>query len=411
MSIFDKIVFLIMLVSIFIVIYHHIIYPFLIKKRYYIKHFHKPKFIKKDKFYSNGLDLNANKNMIKKSISEYDSEKMAITIIMPAYNESLYIADKIRNLSQLEYPLELLTVYIVCDGCSDKTVDVVNCVLREPECRHLQCVVFDFPVNQGKLNVINRVVKYVTTPLVALTDVSALLAQDILLITSEYFNNQSVGVVSGGYTLLNKNNTGESTYWRYQNGIKESESLCGSVMGCHGAFYILRTRLYKILPRNIINDDFVLPMSILKSGDRVIYASEALAIEIEVSSSKDDYNRRIRISAGNLQQAFFLREFLTPKYGLIAVNFFSGKFLRAFIPIFLLLSLFSSGYLSRVNELFFVIFIIQILIYVIVLFMHIFKVYSKFKIVRVVDYFVIGHWASVLGAYALLTGQYQARSK
>lgn len=413
MSKFDVIILVVMLVSLFLIIYHHILYPMLLERKYFLERLEKTanffRVGKKNREHVRELDVSTIKRNYRNS--KLDEELKGITLIIPAYNEEYYIAEKIRNLSQLDYPSDLLTIYLACDGCNDKTVDIARSVLNEPECMHLKCMIFDFTDNHGKLNTINRVMKYVNTPFVAFSDVSALLAHDILLISSKYFKFPDIGAIAGGYELLKNANAGESTYWHYQNNIKRAESSCGSVLGCHGAFYIFRAELFEQLPGNTINDDFVLPMCIVKQGYRVIYEPEASAIELEASSLIYDYKRRIRISAGNLQQAWYLRHCLLPQYGITAINFLSGKVLRVFMPLCLFLCFVASAYLSHVSWFFSLVFLIQLAFYSLIVLIHLLHINTTHNVFKLIDYIVTGHWASILGSYALLTGRYQAPFK
>ena len=54
------------------------------------------------------------------------AELPEITLVMPAYNEATYIADKIRNIAALDYPAGRLRVVIACDGCTDRTAEIAR---------------------------------------------------------------------------------------------------------------------------------------------------------------------------------------------------------------------------------------------------------------------------------------------
>ncbi len=80
----------------------------------------------------------------------------------------------------------------------------------------------------------------------------------------------------------------------------------GSTIGAHGALYFIRTVLFETLPSNTINDDFIIPMRIVRQHYRAAYAPNMNAVEQEPTSSKQDFQRRLRISAGNMQQVLML---------------------------------------------------------------------------------------------------------
>ena len=49
--------------------------------------------------------------------------KINVTVLLPAYNEEQFIAEKIRNLSIINYPQDKLNIVIVSDGSTDKTYE------------------------------------------------------------------------------------------------------------------------------------------------------------------------------------------------------------------------------------------------------------------------------------------------
>ena len=53
--------------------------------------------------------------------SAQDKKLTRFSIIIPAFNEAEYIAEKIRNLSVIDYPSDRYELILVCDGCQDDT--------------------------------------------------------------------------------------------------------------------------------------------------------------------------------------------------------------------------------------------------------------------------------------------------
>src|SRR5215467_1908857 len=52
--------------------------------------------------------------------------RKSVTVIVPAYNGELYIADKLRSVLSLDYPRELLEILVVSDGSTDSTEAIVQ---------------------------------------------------------------------------------------------------------------------------------------------------------------------------------------------------------------------------------------------------------------------------------------------
>jgi cellulose synthase/poly-beta-1,6-N-acetylglucosamine synthase-like glycosyltransferase len=331
-----------------------------------------------------------------------DWERPSIAIVIPAYNEAEHVADKIRNLAMLDYPADRLRVILVCDGCSDDTADVAWRTVREPECSDLRLQVLEFRQNRGKIAVLNRVIPGVECQLLGLSDVSALISIDALLIAEQRFRDPGVGVVSGSYRLLNPSGAGEAVYWNYQSAIKAREGALGSTMGVHGAFYMIRRELFEPLDLDVINDDFILPMRIVAKGYQAIYEPRIQALELEAATLELDRNRRHRIAAGNLQQLIRLRALLHPSYRGVAFAFASGKALRVLTPFLLVILLLGSGLLAPSEPVFAALFLAQILVYGMAFTVQRIGPERVAAPLQAVHYLVQGHLASLVGAMRYL---------
>lgn len=363
---------------IFLIIYHHIGYPLLLE--------YLAQFSDKQK------EIN---------IGNQSAHLPTITIIVPAYNEEKWIADKIRNCAMVNYPRSHLTIKIYCDGCSDKTAEIARQTIQEAICSDTLFEIIEHKSNRGKVNVINTAMKSVTTDLTVLTDTSALISIDALLIATSHFKNQKVGVVNGKYAILNAATEGEDAYWYYQNKLKNAEAQLATTIGSHGAFYALRTSLFEALDEMTINDDFILPMRIVKKGYLSTYDANVIATELEPTTIKADFDRRIRISAGNMQQVIFLAGLFNPKFKAIAFAFASGKGLRLLTP-YLLIAAFTSSYLLRDFVLFEYLFVGQLTFYSFALSTTIFGKLIRFKPLQWLNYLLIGHTANFIGGLKYL---------
>ncbi len=290
-----------------------------------------------------------------------------ITILIPAYQEAAFISDKIRNLGALDYPAGLLDVIVVCDGCTDDTADVARAAAAEPECSHLQIMILDRPDNRGKVAVLNDAVPRCRGEIISLTDVTALLSIDSLRLAASHFASADVGVVCGTYRLLNPGSEGEAVYWNYQTRVKQWEAALGAPLGAHGAFYLFRRSLFRPLPPDTINDDFLLPMRTVAEGWRAIYDTDIVGLELERATEGQDWLRRQRIAVGNLQQVVRLRGLLHPRHGGVAFAFLSGKALRSVMPLLLLTAFFGSAMRAPSSTLFTVLFAAQALTYAVAL--------------------------------------------
>ena len=88
-------------------------------------------------------------------------------------------------------------------------------------------------------------------------------------------------------------------------------------------------------------------MQIVKQGYIAEYETQMVALELEESNLKTDFNKRLRISAGNMQQAIQLFGLFSPKFKGIAFAFFSGKGLRLLTPYLMIVCLVCSILLNE----------------------------------------------------------------
>ena len=331
----------------------------------------------------------------------------SISLIIPAHNEADCIKDKIRNLAALDYPPERFRVILVCDGCTDDTVQQATNAFKEEECRHLKYEIHDYKQNRGKLIRLNQAIDKNKSDIIALSDTSALLSFDSLLITAGCLSHEEIGVVTGRYCFLESLSPGESAYWDYQTQIKTQESVTGSTLGVHGAFYSFRRTIYKPVPPDTINDDFAIPMNIVLQGYRCLYEPRMVAIELEQASDTVDFKRRIRISAGNLQQAIRYRGLLHPRLGLTALNFFSGKFIRTWMPACFLLVLICPAILAQTRGWLWLLVIPQLLAWLTALYFMQRQITPRWKLLKIGTYLLAGHMAMAAGTVSYLMGNHK----
>ncbi|MEM7653126.1 MAG: sugar transferase, partial [Pseudomonadota bacterium] len=169
------------------------------------------------------------------------------------------------------------------------------------------------------------------------------------------------------------------------------------------------------LPLDTINDDFILPMEIVGQGKRAVYDSEIVALETAPSPEATDFARRVRIGAGNLQQAIRLRHLLNPSFGGVAFAFASGKVLRVLMPLLMLSALVGSLGLALsdnfVAPVFQVAAAAQLLGYCLAASEPMLRTFcggcSATRVARAIRYLTVGHIASGWGALKYMRGDYR----
>ncbi len=262
-----------------------------------------------------------------------------LSLVIPAHNEARVIERKIRNSLALDYPTDRLEIVIASDGSTDETEAVARRFERLFESSRLR--VFAYAQNRGKMAVLNATVPQLRGEIVVFSDASALLAPDSVRRLIENFADPSVGAASGRYQVVRpaEVNIGasENLYWKYETFLKIQESQLASTLGGHGQLHAIRKELYPFPPSETINDDYVIPLSVLSRGFRAVY--EPAAMVWEEAQEMTGFARRIRIMAGNLQQLRHLPQLLRPFQPLPVFFFLSHKVIRLVAPFAMLAAL------------------------------------------------------------------------
>ncbi len=263
----------------------------------------------------------------------------SVSLLVAAYNEAAVIADKIRNSLALEYPADKLEVVIASDGSKDATAEIVNSFTGSDTGGRVRLL--DYEKNRGKMAVLNDAVRELRGDIVAFSDASSMLAADSVRTLVQSFSDPDVGAASGVYRLLKKDQahlgSQEDLYWKYETFLKVQEARLGAFTGAHGSLYAIRRTLYPFPTVNTINDDFTIPMRILECGCRVAYVPAAVAYE--EAHEMEGFSRRVRITAGNIEQMREFKSLIWPPRPFVLFCLLSHKTGRLIVPLFMLTAL------------------------------------------------------------------------
>src|SRR5690606_27720340 len=113
-----------------------------------------------------------------------------VTLVIAAYNEERFIAEKLRNSLELDYPTGKLKILAVTDGSSDDTGRIIQEGFKE-------VLHFHEPERRGKIHAVDRIMKHVTSPVVSFTDANTPLNASALKNIVRHCHDQTVGGVGG----------------------------------------------------------------------------------------------------------------------------------------------------------------------------------------------------------------------
>lgn len=254
---------------------------------------------------------------------QYEPE---VTLFIAAYNEKDFVDRKVKNTRQLNYPNEKLKQVWVTDGSDDGTPDLLK---QYPDVQ-----VYHLQERNGKISAMNRGIKFVDTPLIVFSDANTDLGKDSIREIVRLFSNPKVGCVSGEKRIQAKDKdtaagAGEGIYWRYESQLKKWDAELYSVVGAAGELFAVRTHLFQEMERDTLLDDFIVSLRIAMQGYTIQYNPNAYALETASANVKEEFKRKVRISAGGLQSVGRLRKLLNIfKFGTLSFQYISHRVLR-----------------------------------------------------------------------------------
>ncbi len=268
-------------------------------------------------------------------VRKYEPE---VCLFVTAYNEIDFVAQKVENSQQLDYPGEKVQYLWVTDGSDDGTYLKLS--------DYPQNDVHHQPERRGKMHAMNRGMNFVKAPIVIFSDTNTLLNHNAIRSIVACFSDSAVGCVAGEKRILENNAdvasvAGEGLYWKYESWVKKMDADFNTAVGAVGELFAVRKELFEEVEPDTILDDFIISMRIAQKGYKIAYTPEAYAEETASMNVKEELKRKIRIAAGGIQSLSRLKGLLNPfQYGALSWQYFSHKVMRwtiAPVSLFLLL--------------------------------------------------------------------------
>ncbi len=270
-----------------------------------------------------------------------------VTVLIPAYNEADFIGATVQNKLDQNYPRERLEIIVVSDGSNDGTDDIV----RRFADRGVKLLRREG--REGKAAALNDAIQHATGEIVVFSDANSLFDRDAIRYMVENFADPQVGYVTGSMGFLTAgasvSGAGAGAYVRYENLLRRAETRLGSIIGVNGGVDAVRRSLYTDIPPQLITD-FVLPLTVIAGGHRVIFDPRAICREVANAELSKEFRMRVRVALRALQGLAYMRRLLNPvRYPLQAFCLVSHKVLRYIAFAFLLSALASNIALATIE--------------------------------------------------------------
>jgi cellulose synthase/poly-beta-1,6-N-acetylglucosamine synthase-like glycosyltransferase len=273
---------------------------------------------------------------VKRSTIRKDPAHMPfVTVITAAYNEAQHIEATVRNKLAQDYPADRLNILVVSDESTDGTDEIVAAIASQ----HPRVRLLRQQPRAGKTAALNLAVPDARGEILVFADANSLYRPEAIRKLMSNFADPTVGYVSGQMLYIDAHGSlvgdGCSAYMRYENMLRDAETQIGSIVGVDGGIDAARRMLYRPMRPDQL-PDFILPLSIIEQGYRVVYEPEAILTEDSLSTGGSEYRMRVRVALRALWALWDKRSLLNPfRSGLFAWQLWSHKVLRylGFLPL------------------------------------------------------------------------------
>jgi cellulose synthase/poly-beta-1,6-N-acetylglucosamine synthase-like glycosyltransferase len=273
--------------------------------------------------------------VLRRPIGRAATHMPRITVITAAFNEAAHIEATVRNKLSQQYPAELIDVIVVSDESTDGTDEIVQRIAAESGRVRL----LRQQPRQGKTAGLNLAMREARGDIIVFADANSIYRPDAIAKLARNFADPKVGYVTGKMVYVNPDGSlvgdGCSAFMRYENALRAAETRIGSIVGVDGGVDSVRKQLYRPMRADQL-PDFVLPLTVVEQGYRVVYEPEAILTEETLTTQSSEYRMRVRVALRALWALWDKRGLLNPfKTGLFAWQLWSHKLLRylSFVPL------------------------------------------------------------------------------
>jgi cellulose synthase/poly-beta-1,6-N-acetylglucosamine synthase-like glycosyltransferase len=245
---------------------------------------------------------------------------LSVTIIVPCFNEELSVGQTIRSILNLDYPRERLSLILVDDGSTDRTLHELKKFKHHPRISILN------KENGGKHTALNLALEKVETDLVGCLDADSFVNRDALKKIAPFFDDESIMAVTPSIKVFEPKSILQHVQKiEYSWGIflRRMLSALGALYVTPGPFSIFRTRVFRELggyKHGHNTEDLEMALRMQKHRYRIVNSHSAHVYTKTPARLPALLKQRVRWTYGFLNNAIDYRElFFNRKYGHIGI--------------------------------------------------------------------------------------------
>ena len=248
-----------------------------------------------------------------------------VSIVLPTFNEGVFIKKKIKNLLQTSYNKSKIEIIIADDSNDEES----NSVIKEILNKHTKVLLSKSHKRRGYSKALLDAFQIAKGEIILITDSGSFFDQDTINELIQPLKDPKIGGVTGSAHILNEDkNAGksESYYRRIYNFMRKSESNADSTFHFHGEVSSVRKELLKGLRYFPTNLDIAIAFHIRKQGYKVLFNPNAKFFEYSPETYSDRYKQKYIRATGLIKIINSHKNMFSYKYGMFGLIIYPAHF-------------------------------------------------------------------------------------
>jgi len=270
-----------------------------------------------------------------------------ITLLVPAHNESVSIKKTIISILENNYPNK--EIIIIDDHSTDDTFEQANEFAKKGLIR-----IFKRREGKGsKAAAINFGGVYATGDVLMIMDGDTLIERNVLKQIAKYMDDPKVAAVAGNVRILSGDGGIRNILTRSQSyeyviafelgrRVRNIMNILVIIPGAFGAFRKEMAKKVGLYDKDTITEDFDLTIKVFKTGQKVLFISDAIAWTFCPTTWKGWFRQRLRWTHGQMATLLKHKDIITSKNVVYKNLFILAVFDMLFMDIILIILRFAS---------------------------------------------------------------------
>ena len=240
-----------------------------------------------------------------------------VTILIPAYNEEETIYAKIKNISEFNYPLNKIQVFVLDDNSTDKTREIAKSAFKDFGRKGR---ILRNETRKGVNSSYNRAVAQANSEYILTTDADAIIPPDSLVkAVKVLMNSKDVGGVAAKMIPIHNKTTATTRIatayaHSYDSMLAAESAICSTFPGSTSCM-LMRKSAFSPISTSYGSSDGNISLSIIKKGIKFISAPCITYYEPLSQRLHEQRRQKIRRAARLIQSTLLNLDILfTRKY-------------------------------------------------------------------------------------------------